>query len=166
MLKRIIITIWNACFRAANGIERLGSTVLTAMMLLTVTDIILRRFFNSPLPFSFELVEIILVVVAYSYIVYTTSAARHISVDTLTSRFPALLRKRLRTIGDFITIILFGLIGWQNILQGIHVYKLGTTTAILQVPKFPFQFWVAFGSILACLFLLFKVLNSLLGDKE
>lgn len=166
MLKRIIITIWNACSRVANGIERLGSTVLTAMMLLTVTDIILRRFFNSPLPFSFELVEVILVVVAYSYIVYTTSAARHISVDTLTSRFPSSLRKRIRTIGDFITIVLFGLIGWQNILQGINVYKLGTTTAILQVPKFPFQFWVAFGSILACLFLLFKVLNSLFGDKE
>jgi TRAP-type C4-dicarboxylate transport system permease small subunit len=166
MLRKRITTIWNACSKTANGIEKLGSTVLTAMMLLTVSDIILRRFFNSPLPYSFELVEFILVVVAYSYIVYTTSTARHISVDTLTSRFPTLLRKRLRTIGDFVTIILFGLIGWQNILQGINVYNLGTTTAILQVPKFPFQFWVAFGSILACLFLLFKVLHSLIGDKE
>ena len=135
-------------------------------MLLTVSDIILRRFFNSPLPYSFELIEITLVVVAYSYIVFTTSKARHISVDTLTSRFPSLVRKRLRNMGDFITIILFGLIGWQSIVQGIHLHEMGQTTAILHIPKFPFQFVIAAGGILACIFLLIKVLNSLLGGKE
>jgi len=166
MLNRVFNTIWNFCSAIAGGIERIGSTVLTAMMLLTVSDIILRRFFNSPLPYSFELIEVTLVVVAYCYIVYTTSVARHISVDTLTSRFPSLLRKRLRTIGDFITILLFGLIGWQSIIQGIHLRTMGQTTAILDIPKYPFQFIIAIGGLLACVFLLIKVVNSLLGGKD
>jgi TRAP-type C4-dicarboxylate transport system permease small subunit len=166
MLRQSLNTARKYCLAIAGSIERFGSTVLTAMMLLTVTDIILRRFFNSPLPYSFELVEVLLVVVAYSYIVYTTSVSRHISVDTFTSRFPFIVRKRLVIIGDFIAIMLFGLIGWQSIAQGIHLYEMGQTTAILHLPKFPFQFFLGAGGILACIFLLIKVLNSLLGGKE
>ena len=87
-------------------------------------------------------------------------------MDTLTAHFPPATRKITRTVGDFLTIILFGLIGWQNVLQGINVLHMGTTTAILHVPKFPFQFWVALGSALACLVFLFKVLNSFLEVTE
>jgi len=166
MLRQGLNTARKYCLAIAGVIEKFGSTVLAAMMLLTVSDIILRRFFNSPLPYSFELVEVLLVVVAYSYIVYTTTNSRHISVDTVTSHFPSLIRKRLRTIGDFITIILFGLIGWQSITQGIHLYEMGQTTAILHLPKFPFQLVLAAGGFLACIFLLIKVLNSLLGGEE
>lgn len=166
MLIKRIDTIWKYCFKIACGIERFGSTVLTAMMLLTVTDIILRRFFNSPLPYSFELVEVTLVVVAYCYIVYTTSKARHISIDTLTTRFPTHVRRVLVYIGDIITIILLGFIGWQSIIQGIHLADMGQTTAILKIPKFPFEFVIAAGGLLAGLFLLIKTLHSIFGSRE
>ena len=162
MLKKGVNAAGSTFSVIASGVEKFGSTILMAMVLLTVTDITLRRFFNSPLPFSFELTEFLLVVVAYCYIAYTTSIGRHISVDTITSHFPQTTRKRVRTAGDFITIILFGLIAWQNVLQGNHVLNLGATTAILHVPKYPFQYMVAFGSALACLVLLLKVLNSFL----
>ena len=166
MLKKGVNAARSTFSAVASSVEKFGSTIIMAMVLLTVTDIILRRFFNSPLPFSFELTEFLLVVVAYCYIAYTTSIGRHISVDTITSHFPQVTRKRVRTAGDFITIILFGLIAWQNVLQGMNVLKLGTTTAILHIPKFPFQFIVAIGSALACLVLLFTVLNSLLRGTE
>jgi len=166
MLKKGVNAARNTFSGIASVVEKFGSTILMAMVLLTVTDIMLRRLFNSPLPFSFELTEFMLVVVAYAYIAYTTSVGRHISVDTITSHLPQVTRRRLRTAGDFITIILFGLIGWQNVLQGTNVLKLGTTTAILHVPKYPFQYMVAFGSALACLVLLVKVINSLLEGTE
>jgi TRAP-type C4-dicarboxylate transport system permease small subunit len=153
----------HATFKAFNAfasfVEKLGSLVLLAMVLLTVTDITLRRFFNSPLPFSFETVEFLLVIVAYCYIAYATSESRHVSVDTLTSRIPTTARRRLRIGGDILTIGLFGLIAWQNVLQGNHVFKLGATSAILNIPKYPFQYWVAFGAALACLVLLLRLLN-------
>jgi len=166
MLKKGINAARNTFSVIASGVERFGSTVAMAMVLLTVTDITLRRFFNSPLPFSFELTEFLLVIVAYCYIAYTTSFGRHISVDTFTARFLKTTRNKLRTAGDFLTIILFGLIAWQNVVQGMNVLKLGTTTAILHIPKYPFQYMVAVGSALACLVLLFKVVNSLLEGTE
>jgi TRAP-type C4-dicarboxylate transport system permease small subunit len=131
------------------------------MVILTSTDITLRRLFNSPFPFTYELVEFMLVLVAYSYVPFTTSLARHVSMDTLTSRFPAATRNKIILAGDFLTIILFALISWQNVLQGLNVLHQGATTAILHVPKFPFQFMVALGSALACLVFLSKIIKRL-----
>jgi TRAP-type C4-dicarboxylate transport system permease small subunit len=162
-LKKVVTLTWNKLETIAGFLEKFGSYVLVAMVLLTSTDIMLRKFFNSPLPFSFELTEFLLVVVAWCYIAFTTSQGRHVSVDTVTSHFKPRARKITLLIGDIITIIFFGLIAWQNVVQGFNVLNVGTTTAILHIPKYPFQFWVAFGSALACLIFLFKVLYSLMG---
>ena len=166
MFKKGIDTTWNSLSALANILEKFGSYVLVAMVLLTSTDIILRKYFNSPLPFTFEVTEYLLVIVAWCYISFTTSKGRHVSVDTVTSRFPPGIRKKIITIGDFITVILFGLIAWQNVLQGLNVLNVGTTSAILHIPKYPFQFWVAFGAAMACLIALFKTLNDLLGRTD
>jgi len=84
-----------------------------------------------------------------------------VRMDTLTSRFPAATRNKIILAGDFLTIILFALISWQNVLQGLNVLHQGATTAILHVPKFPFQFMVALGSALACLVFLSKIIKRL-----
>jgi len=165
MMAKGIGALVNILTAAASVLEKCGSYVLVAMMLLTTTDITLRRLFNSPFPFTYEIVEFMLVLVAYCYIPYATSLSRHVSMDTLTRRLPVTTRQRIVLIGDFLTVMLFGLISWQNVLQGINVMDQGATTGILHVPKYPFQFMVAFGSALACLVFLFRVLNNLLGGK-
>lgn len=162
MIKRCINTAWNSLYFITGVLEKWGSYVLVGMVLLTSTDIILRRFFNSPFPFTFEVTEYLLVIVAWCYIAFATAKGRHVSVDTLTARFPTKSRNVTLVIGDFITVILFGLIAWQNVLQGMNVYNVKTTSAILHIPKFPFQYWVAFGAALACIMFLSKILNSLL----
>jgi TRAP-type C4-dicarboxylate transport system permease small subunit len=166
LIRKTVAATWHKLEWIAGILEKFGSYVLVAMVLLTSTDIILRKFFNSPLPFSFELTEFLLVVVAWCYIAFTTSKGRHVSVDTVTSHFKPSARKTTLLIADIITVIFFGLIAWQNVVQGINVLHVGTTTAILHIPKYPFQFWVALGSALACLIFLFKILNSLLSGTS
>jgi TRAP-type transport system small permease protein len=161
MIRKNIGAIGNTLTSICSGFEKFGSYVLVGMVILTSTDITLRRLFNSPFPFTYELVEFMLVLVAYSYVPFTTSLARHVSMDTLTSHFPAATRKNIVLMGDFLTVILFALISWQNVLQGINVLHQGATTAILHVPKFPFQFMVALGAALACLVFLSKIIKRL-----
>ena len=161
-----INTAWNRMASITGVLEKLGSYVLVGMVLLTTADIMLRRFFNSPLPYSYEVIEYLLVVVAWSYIAFTTSKGRHVSVDTLTSHFTPSARRVTLYIGDFVTVILLGLISWQNFLQGMNVYTMGTTSAILHIIKWPFQYWVAFAAALACIMFLFKTLNDILGGTE
>jgi TRAP-type C4-dicarboxylate transport system permease small subunit len=164
-MKNAINSLVSIFVAIASVFEKIGSYVLVAMVILSSTDIFLRRAFNSPFPFTYELVEFMLVIVAYCYVPFTTSLNRHVSMDTLTCRLPAKTRQRIILVGDFLTILLFALISWQNVIQGFNILHQGATTAILQVPRFPFQFWVALGSALACLVFLFKTVNSLLGGK-
>ena len=167
MLKKVISGARSTISAIVSGVEKIGSGVLVAMMLLIATDITLRRVFNSPLPFSFEVLEVLLVVVAYCYVAYTTSIGRHVSINVLVSRFSPRAEKSCTIVADFITVILFGMVGWQSIVQGLHVQEFGTTTALLEIPKSPFVFTVAFGCILACLVLLVKVLHSIIeGTAE
>jgi TRAP-type C4-dicarboxylate transport system permease small subunit len=102
LLKKGVFATWHRLETIAGILEKFGSYVLVAMVLLTSTDIFLRKFFNSPLPFSFELTEFLLVVVAWCYIAFTTSQGRHVSVDTVTSHFKPRARKVTLLIGDLI----------------------------------------------------------------
>ena len=135
-----------------------------AMVLLTVTDITLRRVFNSPLPFSFELTETLLVIVVFCSVAYTTYIGRHISIDVIVSRFPLKTRKSIETVIDFICAALFGLVAWRSILRAIHIWNIEQVTGILEIPIYPFIFIVALGSTLASLILLVKVINSIIGE--
>lgn len=144
-------------------VRDLGAIVLMAMVLLVVVDVSLRRLFNSPLPFSFELIGIMLVIVVYCFVAYSTSTGRHVGVDVLTTRFPPKTKTTIDLVMDFLSAVLFGLIGWQSIVQGIHIWDIGTETGILRIPYYPFLFVVALGSILACLALIIGLAYFIIG---
>jgi len=137
----------------------IGAIVLMAMVLLVVVDVTLRRAFNSPLPFSFELIGIMLVVVVFCFVAYSTATGRHVSIDVLVARFSPKVRSRTDLCTDFLSAVLFGLIGWQSIVQGIHIWDAGVETGILNIPHYPFLFIVAFGSIVASLAVFFTIIN-------
>ena len=144
----------------------LGLIVLMAMVLLVVYDVASRRLFNRPLSFSFELIEILLVAVVFFALVYTTSLQRHISVDVLTSRFPPKVQTIINRATDFITVVIFGLIGWRSLIQAAHIRDIGNVTGVLRIPVYPFNYVVAFGSIIAALLILVSLINSMIGAAK
>lgn len=144
----------------------LGTIVIMAMVLMVIVDIILRRFFNSPLAFSFELVGVMLVVIVYCSVPYTTNIDRHVSIEVLTSRFPPRAQTIITTVTDFLSAVVFGLVGWRSIDQAIHIWDIGNVTGILKIPYYPFIFIVALGSILASLTLLVGVIHSMIGEVK
>lgn len=146
----------------SSRIGDLGLCVLMAMVLLVAVDVILRRLFNKPLSFSFELLEILLVAVVFFAVVYTTNLQRHISVDVLVSRFPPKIQTITNRVTDFITVVLFGLIGWRSIIQATLVRDIGHVTGVLEIPLYPFLYVIAFCSIMAGLILLVNLINSMI----
>jgi len=140
----------------------MGLVTLMAMVLLVVVDVVIRRLFNSPLSFSFELIEVFLVVCVFFALTYTTSLQRHISVNVLTSRFPE-AQRIIDIVTDFISMVVFALIGWQSILQAAFIRDIGKVTGILGIPYYPFLYVVAFGSIMAGILLLINIINFVIG---
>lgn len=136
------------------------------MVLLVVADVTLRRIFNSPLAFSYELIEIALVVVVWSAICYSTATERHISISVFVSRLPAKTEKFITTVVDSISVVLFGIIGWQSITHAMDTWKIHKVTQILEVPYYPVVFLVALGAIVAGLMLLVRLINSIVGEAK
>ena len=113
-----------------------------AMMLMTIADIVMRRVFNQPFSFSYELTENFLAVVVFSSIAYASSTGRHISIDVLKEIFPALSHRTVETIIDIFSAGIFGVVAWRALLQGLHMINLGQVTGILRMPYYPFYFVV------------------------
>lgn len=134
--------------------------ILASMILLVVVDVILRRIFNNPLPFSLELMGFGLVVVVWSAILFSTMKERHISVDIITSHFPLKVRRVLNVIADFIGMGLLLTIGWRCILYAMQLKESGQESVMLDLPLYPFISLVALGAICAGCMLLVSFIES------
>ena len=140
--------------------SNVAMVVLMAMGLLVVVDVILRRFFNSPLSWTFEVIEVMLTVVVFFTIAYCAVRRGHISVDVLVSKLPPKAKAIVETFGCFLGVMLFGFMAWCSIISGIDELAAHRVTGIVHIPIYPFIFVVAFGSILLALVLLAQLFHS------
>jgi TRAP-type C4-dicarboxylate transport system permease small subunit len=128
-----------------------GIAVCIGMVIMTVVDIILRRFFNAPLAFSFELTQLALVVMVFAFIPYTTSHNRHVSIEVLVQTFPNRFKQWITTTGDILSAILFAFICRQSFLKGLQVKEYEYMTGELEIMLYPFYYFVALGALLSCI---------------
>lgn len=164
MFKNMVIFLGKKVYPVADRLTYLGHAVLIAMVLLTVTDIVLRRFFNSPLVFSYEITTFMLLVYVFCVGPYSFASNRSISIDVVTTGYPPKIRKVTEMIARLIGAILWGLIGWRTIHQALFLWKMGQISGLLSIPFFPFTFFVAFASLLLALVLLIQSFEVLIGD--
>lgn len=150
------------CRLVAHSLLTFGASVLAAMMFLTMTDVVLRYIFKSPLTGSYEIIEYMMAILVPFGIVYCAHEHGHVSVDILFD----LLSKRTQIIMNCITsliiLCLFLLVAWQNIIliQETHASRL--TSSVLYVPTYPFVGAIALGFSALCLVLIIDFLNYLL----
>ena len=161
LLTKVASSLEKALSRVTYRICNIGVTIIMAMVLLVVTDVILRRFFNSPFPFTLEVVEVMLCVVVFFAVAYTAAQGSHVSIDVLVSRFSPRTQAILNAIMYIISVGLFSFAGWRSIAHGMHLWDMGMSTGVLGIPHYPFVFIIAFGSFLLALVLLARFLNFL-----
>ena len=137
--------------------------ILAIMMFLTFTDVLLRYFFNSPVPGATELIEFMMGIVVTFSVAYTAHKKAHIGVDLVIERLPGKARRVIGCITSFFTLILFMLICWQTFLLIFEEYSTKIISAVLYVPVYPFIATVTVGLVILCLVVLAEFL-SLLGE--
>ena len=146
------------------GIRRLnyivcaiGMAMVIPLMLLTFADVMLRGFFNKPIPGTFEISQYILAVFILLGAAYTQQVKGHVGVDFVTSR----LSPRLRTICEIITTLLslfiIAIVVWQGWVEGIAEKAVSDQ---LRIPQYPFKVLVAVGGFLLWLELLIDLFGS------
>jgi len=123
------------------------TAALFVMMCFITIDVVLQITRGSGILGNFEIVQIMMVFVIYFAFGYAQFRNRHISVDLIRSRLPAVIRK---IIDILISILCFAAgifmvrAGYTNM---IDVWNDGYVTASLRIPLFPFYGIVFFGCV-------------------
>lgn len=129
----------------------IGCVFLGLMSCVLIMNIVGRFFFQHPLKGTVELIEAMMIIVAFFSIPYTAAKRAHVSVTLIVSRFSKGLQNVLRGTGYFLSACIIGIITYQAVIETIYYARhLNETTPILFVPLAPFRLIMGLGCLVLC----------------
>lgn len=148
------------------SLKWVAAVSLVAMMLLTCADVIMR-FFNRPIPGTYEIVSFLAVPVAAFALAYTQIHRGHVSIDFLVDKLHVKHRFVVKTVTNLLSIGLFALLAWQSCCYATDLRLSGVVSPTERIPYFPLMYGIAFACIPLCLLLLLDLIKSFsqVGEK-
>jgi len=155
-----------------SGVEKIGKFLnviagisLTFLMLLTITDVILRMF-KKPVVGTYELVAFAgAVVIAFS-MPLTSYIRQHIFVDFFILKFSLKVRNIFNIVTRCLVIALFLLIGWNMFKYARDLQKSGEVSLTLQMPFYPIAYGVGVCCFILCLVFVCDIIKIHKGEYE
>jgi TRAP-type transport system small permease protein len=143
-----------------------GALALFIMMGLTAADVIGRYLFNRPITGVFEVTEYLVLILIFSFIGYTQSEKGHVAVDLLLVKFPRRIRTLIEIGNHFVCLLLMGLITWMGGQKALELKEVGEASPNLQIPAYPFVFFLVLGSAVMCIELVRDILELFSSGKQ
>jgi TRAP-type C4-dicarboxylate transport system permease small subunit len=142
----------------------ISAVVLGIMMVNTVADVCGRYFFTSPIDGTYELVGIMLIIAACFGLGYCQLNKANIRITVLSDLLPPRGQSIVNLISYIICAIGSGVICWQGWLRMYeYMFKgIGSTSATLNLPLWPFMLALSVGFGWVCLIFLIDVYLSFL----
>jgi TRAP-type C4-dicarboxylate transport system permease small subunit len=135
--------------------------ILVVMMLFTVLNVVMRAFFNSPIPGDVELIEVWMVCVGFLGLAWCALRGMHISVDLVVTFLPKRIQAVFDSFGYLVGLGICILIAWRSLEEGIANREMHNLSATLGFPIFPFYWVTTVGYGVLCLSILVLVVRSL-----
>lgn len=157
--------ILNAVRQLSRLFNVIAGVSITFVMLLTVTDVILRSF-RRPIVGTYELVAFTGALVIGFALPITSWVRGHIFVDFVVLKLP----KKVQAVFNIATrcagMVLFYLIARNLINVGIDLQKSGEVSPTLQLPFYYVAYAVALCCFVQCLVLLCDIVKVFGGKYE
>jgi TRAP-type C4-dicarboxylate transport system permease small subunit len=138
---------------------------LTFLMLLTISDVILR-FFRMPIVGTYELVAFAGAVVIGFSLPLTSWLRAHIFVDFAILKFPRNIRDVFNIVTRCMVLILFVLIGWNLLKYGLDLQRSGEVSPTLHIPFYPVAYGIGIACFVQCLVMFCDIVKILGGKYE
>lgn len=149
----------------ALGVALAGASLLL-MVLLGAIDIIGTKFFDRPLPGTFEATEALMVLGVFLALPYTQAHRQHIAVDLLVSRVGPGGRRALDAFATLLTLSVFALIAWRGWVLALTSFSVREyASGILRFPVYPAKFALAVGASLMVLQALVDLVADVRGAR-
>lgn len=143
----------------------IAGIALTFIVVLTVSDVILRSF-RRPVLGAYELVAFTGAVVIGFAIPLTSWTRGQIFVDFFIMKFSRKARNAVNIVTRLMGMTLFILIGWNLLKVGMDLQKSGEVSLTLQLPFYPIAYGIGVACFIQCLVLLGDILKIAGGKYE
>lgn len=143
----------------------IAGITLTLMMLITVTDVMLRAL-RMPIVGTYELVAFGGGIVIGFAVPLTSLMKLQIFVDAVTAKLANSARMVLNLITRLMGIGLFSLAGWNMIKMGMDMIRTGEVSLTLQLPFYPIAFGIGLAFFVQCLVLVVQIFQVFGGTYD
>jgi TRAP-type transport system small permease protein len=138
----------------------LGMVILVLMMLLTVADVFLRYFFNSPLMGSTEITEYMMVCLALG-VPFCTLTGKAVSMELITEKFPKRLQAFIDAFTNLLGLTAMVFLTWQLYKETLNAREIDFSSAILNIPAYPFFGVLAFSMAMMAVSLVVIIVGNI-----
>jgi TRAP-type C4-dicarboxylate transport system permease small subunit len=143
----------------------IGGTALTVMMLLTVSDVIMRSL-GYPILGAYELVAMLLAVVIGFTIPKVSLDKGHVIMEFLLEKLSPKGKAIMITFTRLLCIALFAIIGYNLFLIAREFNMSGEVSSTLKIPFFPIAYCVGVCCFIECLVLVSDIVVVWRGQHE
>jgi TRAP-type C4-dicarboxylate transport system permease small subunit len=141
-----------------------GAAALTIMMLLTVTDVIMRAF-GHPIMGTFEVVGLLLAFVVGFTIPKVSYDKGHVFMEIVLERLEPRRRDVVNMFTRGICFLLFAAIGF-NLFSTAHEFRVsGEVLPTLKIPFYPVTYGVGVCCFIECLVFVNEIVTILRGEQ-
>lgn len=125
-------------------LNRISGVALLFLVAILVLNI-LGRAINHPIIGTYELTQYGFAIVVCTTVAYTAFVDGHIYIDLFFNHYPPIVKAVLNFINPILGIVIFVILGWRLVIDGLEAYKLQEVSSTLGLPTYIFQFALAIG---------------------
>lgn len=163
MIRRVIA-------RLDRGMEPLlgmiAGVLLFCMMTITFVDVILRYLFNAPLRGSFEITELMLVMLIFAALPLVSRREEHVVMDFLDHFLAPRIYRALRALEHVVSAAVMTGMGWLLWQKAGKLAAYGDTTSVLRIELAPFVYAIALLIFVTALIHLALVFSRRRGPRD
>jgi len=144
-------SIADTYFKVGNWLAFLGGVAVVIMCFYTTGDVVGRYVLRNPLPASFEITLILLIVITFFGITHVQAKGGHMRLEFLRNRLALRGQLMLDILSVLIGLFLYAIITWQGLLWTIealvgHEEMIGVS----KIPYYPARLILTIGAFSLC----------------
>ncbi len=145
--------------RMSNILAVFASLILLLVMMITFVDVVGRYFFDSPVNFAVELIQLGMGLLVLFGLAITTLERGHIAVDLVESVASRSVKRLLAKFAALCGLVFIALIAWRLWDRGVKFLGDGLATDILFLPVWPVVLLMSVAAGAATLVALYQIVK-------
>lgn len=131
--------------------ETILSWGVISMAVMTIGNVLSRKFFNHSWSFSEEVSQFILVIITFMGVSYAARKGRHIRMTALCEMMTPRVQKAMMLIVALVTMIILFYLCYHSSLYMLKIKAYGRVTPALRIPFYLVLIWVPIGLFLGAI---------------